>query len=86
MPRLKVKERAESLGLNMSQLQVQSGLSMGAIRRYWYNSSDGKEGGKPLKVVYLEQLAAVAHVLGVSSGDLIEDKETGNSLPQRLAA
>lgn len=37
MPRLKVREIAEAQGLNMSQLQRKSGVTMPSVRRYWYN-------------------------------------------------
>ena len=65
--RLRVKELAEARGLNMSQLQRRSGLTMGMIRRYWYN--EGKE--RQLDGVSLSALAKIAHVLGVQPGELI---------------
>ncbi len=65
--RLRVKELAEARGLNISQLQRQSGLTMGMVRRYWYN--EGKEG--QLDGVSLSALHKIASVLGVQVGELI---------------
>ena len=36
MAKLRLNEVAEQKGLNISQLQRKSGLTMGMIRRYWY--------------------------------------------------
>jgi DNA-binding Xre family transcriptional regulator len=68
--RLQVRELAAERGVNMSQLQRQTGLTMGMIRRYWYN--EGK--GQPLDGIQLSALARIADVLGVRSGDLIYDE------------
>lgn len=35
--KLRINEVAQNLGLNMSQVQRQSGLTMTKVRRYWYN-------------------------------------------------
>ena len=67
MPRLRLKELAEERGLNISQLQRQSGLDMGMVRRYWYN--EGTKG--PLHEINLIALGKLAQVLGVRPGDLI---------------
>lgn len=75
MPRLKVREIAESQGLNMSQLQRRSGVTMPSVRRYWYNTKDGKVEGRPLSEVNLVVLAAIAGVLGVKSRDLFTDED-----------
>jgi transcriptional regulator with XRE-family HTH domain len=75
MVALKVRDIAEQQGLTMYALQQRAGVSMGAIRRYWYSSADGKEHGRPLRVVYLEQLGAVAEALGVQPGDLLRTTE-----------
>lgn len=80
MPRTRVREIAESQGLSMYMLQKRSGVSMGTVRRYWYNTSNGRDTGPELKVVALDQLGSVAKVLGVSAGDLLEDTE-GNNVP-----
>lgn len=74
MPRLQLKELAEARGLNISQLQRQSGLDMGMIRRYWYN--EGTKG--PLNEINLIALGKLAEVLGVHPGELI-DAEDGTS-------
>lgn len=76
MARLRIKETAEAIGLNMSQLQVKSGLSMGVIRRlgvirrYWYNTANGLAGGDPLEMISLEHIHAIADVLQVHPGQL----------------
>jgi transcriptional regulator with XRE-family HTH domain len=68
MIRLRVKELAEARGLNISQLQRQSGLDLGMVRRYWYN--EGTRG--PLSEVNLIALGKLAEVLGVHPGELID--------------
>ena len=75
MPQLKVKELAEARGYNMSRLQRESGVTMPSVRRYWYNTRDGKNEGEPLKEVDLAVLAAIARVLGVKSRDLLSDED-----------
>ena len=35
--RVRLKEIAESKGLNMPQIQRRSGLTMMLVRRYWHN-------------------------------------------------
>ena len=75
--RLRVKDLAEERGLNMSQLQRQTGLTMGMIRRYWYNQ--GKEG--QLDGVSLSALNKIAQVLGVQPGELIEASGEVRSRP-----
>ncbi len=67
MTRLRLKELAEARGLNISQLQRQSGLEMGMVRRYWYN--EGTRG--PLHEVNLIALTKLAQVLGVHPRELI---------------
>jgi DNA-binding Xre family transcriptional regulator len=71
MARLRVREVAESRGLNMSQLQRASRLTMNMIRRYWYNTADGKAEGPPLAAVYLDALDNLAEALDVEPGELI---------------
>ncbi len=84
MARLRLKELAEERGFNISQMQRQSGLDMGMVRRYWYNQ--GRTG--PLNEVNLEALAKLAQVLGVKPGDLLTDEETeqGQYVPGFAAA
>jgi transcriptional regulator with XRE-family HTH domain len=62
MARLQLRELAESRGLNMSQVQRQTGLSMGQVRRYWYNDTT---------LVALDALSALAKLLNVTPGDLL---------------
>lgn len=66
--RLRLKELAEARGLNMSQVQRQSGLTMMLVRRYWYNA--GKNG--PLEAVNLAAIDALSKTLRVQPGDLFE--------------
>ncbi len=70
MPLL-IKQIAESRGINMSQLQRRTGLTMGQIRRYWHN--EGKEG--QLDGVSLEALERIAKELQVLPSDLIGPAE-----------
>ncbi len=66
MARLKLREIAEGQGLNMSQLQRKSGLTMGMIRRYWRNETTE---------VSLEALDKLAELLGVGPGELLTDED-----------
>lgn len=75
MPQLKVRELAEAQNLNMSQLQRKSGVTMPSVRRYWYNTRDGKSEGEPLIEVNLAVLAAIAHALGVKTRDLFSEED-----------
>ena len=70
MARLRIKEIAEAKGWNMSQLSRESKQTMGLIRRYWYNQGFQKD---RLDEVRLSALEAIAKVLGVSIGELIEE-------------
>ena len=70
--RLRVRELAEARNLNMNRLAIQAGLSAPVMRRYWYSSSDGRNGGPPLTEVSLNFLVQIADVLGVEPGDLLE--------------
>lgn len=85
MPRLRLKELAEERGFNISQLQRQTGLDMGMVRRYWYN--EGTKG--PLNEVNLIALGKLARVLGVYAGDLIDpngEEAEGILIPALAAA
>ena len=64
MVRLIIKELAEAKGLNRSQLQLKSGVTLPLLTRYWNNRTES---------VTLDALARIARVLGVKSGDLIID-------------
>ncbi len=79
MPRLRVRELAEERGLNISQLQRQTGLDMGMVRRYWYN--EGTKG--PLHEINLIALGKLAQVLGVHPGELIDPN--GERTEERLS-
>ena len=76
MAKLKVRQVAESQGMNMSQLQKQARVGMQSVRRYWYNSRDGSADGRPLKEVDLAVLTAIAQALGVGINTLFEDEKT----------
>jgi transcriptional regulator with XRE-family HTH domain len=80
--RLRLKDLAEERGLNISQLQRQSGLDMGMVRRYWYN--EGRNG--PLTEVNLVALAKLAHVLGVRPSELLDEEHRPNKYRPALAA
>ncbi len=65
MARLRLRELAEDRGLNMSQVQRQSGLTMGMVRRYWYNE---------VREVSLDALDKLAALLGVEPGELLSEE------------
>jgi hypothetical protein len=75
MTKLRVQEVAQSQGLNMSQLQKKAGVTMPSVRRYWYNTRDGKAIGEPLREVDLVVLSAIAAALGVEARDLLVNGE-----------
>lgn len=77
MARLQVRDLAEKRGLNMSQLQRESRLTMNMVRRYWYNTADGKEQGEPLSEVSLQALDVLADLFGVEPGDLFTRDRRG---------
>ena len=83
MVRLRLKELAEARGLNISQLQRQSGLDMGMVRRYWYNQGRSKE---PLTEVNLVALAKLANVLGVRPHELLDEEQPANKYSPALIA
>lgn len=62
MLRLQLRELAEARGLNISQVQRQTGLDMGLVRRYWYNESGE---------VRLAALDTLATLLDVDPGELL---------------
>jgi transcriptional regulator with XRE-family HTH domain len=70
--RVRLKEIAESKGLNMSQIQRRSGLTMMQIRRYWHNK--GKHGA--LEQVSLPAIGALSRVLEVEPGELLGRENT----------
>lgn len=72
MARLRLRELAEARGYNMSTLSRDSRLTLNMVRRYWYNSANGLEGGPQLTEVSLPALDALADVLGLHPRELIE--------------
>ncbi len=72
MARLRLRELAEARGFNMSSLSRESKLTLNMVRRYWYNTATGLENGPPLTEVSLPALDALADVLNVAPGDIIE--------------
>ncbi len=75
MARLRLRQIAEARNFNMSSLSRESRLTLNMVRRYWYNTANGLEDGPPLTEVSLPALDALAAVLGVKPGDLIERSE-----------
>jgi transcriptional regulator with XRE-family HTH domain len=61
-----VQEFAEQKGLNISSLSRQADITLSAARRYWYGTSEGAPGGKPLRDISLDVLEKIARVLGIS--------------------
>jgi DNA-binding Xre family transcriptional regulator len=62
MIRLKIKEIAEAKGLNRSQLQIKSGVTLPLLNRYWNNRTQS---------VTLDALERIARALDVEPGDLL---------------
>lgn len=70
MIRIRLAEIAASKNKNMSQIQRESGLTMGIVRRYWFNESES---------VKLEAIESLCKVLGVEVGDmLVIDRDKAN--------
>jgi DNA-binding Xre family transcriptional regulator len=57
---------AESQGKNMSQIQRESGLTMGMIRRYWNNQTAD---------VRLSSIETLCHLLNVDVCDMLAMNE-----------
>lgn len=66
MLRLKVKELAESRGLNRNQLQLKSGVTLALLNRYWNNQTTE---------VRLDALEKIARALDVEPGELLMSGE-----------
>ncbi len=64
MARINIRHLAEAKGLNITTLAEAAGIAYTTAHKLWH--------GQTLRVD-LENLAAVARVLGVRTGDLIED-------------
>lgn len=60
---IRLKELAEAKDLNQSQVQRQTGLTMGLVRRYWLNKTE------ELKLSAIEKLCIL---LDCEPGDLIK--------------
>jgi DNA-binding Xre family transcriptional regulator len=60
--RLRVKEMAEERGMNRSQLQLKSGVTLPLLNRYWHNNTTE---------IKLDALEKIARALGVRAGDLL---------------
>ncbi len=83
--RLRLREVAEAQGFNMSLLQRQSGLTMGVVRRYWYNTANGLAEGEPLEMVSLQHINRLAEVLKVRPGELLEEETDEEMFSPALA-
>ena len=70
----------------MSQLQRQSGLTMGVIRRYWYNTANGLADGASLEMVSLQHINRLAEVLHAKPGELLTEDAEGNYAPGLMLA
>lgn len=63
MIEIRLKELAEAKGIRQSQIQRQTGLTMGVVRRYWFNET------KEIQLASLDKLCAL---LDCEPGDLIK--------------
>ncbi len=64
MVRLRVKELAEERGFNMSSLSRAANISFNTVKRIYRD---------PYRSTSTETLERIAKVLGVPTGDLLED-------------
>ena len=69
MATIQLQELAKARGLNLSQVQRRTGLTMGAVRRYWRNE---------VTSVRLDALDKLAALLGVEPGELIGRGQPGH--------
>jgi DNA-binding Xre family transcriptional regulator len=67
--KLRLREIAESKNITISALQRNTGLTMGLIRRYWYNETSS---------IKLEALGVIATYLRVKPDDLITEIKNEN--------
>jgi DNA-binding Xre family transcriptional regulator len=63
--RLRIRELAEKRGFNISSLSRKADVSQNTIRRLWHD---------PYRHVDISVLERIAKVLGVATGDLLEDE------------
>ncbi len=73
MVRLRVKELAEARGLNMNQVSRRTGLTLGMVRRYWYNET---------VEVRLDAIHAIAQLLDVQPGELFVPVSEDDTQPK----
>ena len=69
--KIRLRELAEAQGLNISQVQRRSGLTMTLVRRYWRNETTS---------VTLEALEVLSNLLRIAPGDLLERGGTDSEL------
>lgn len=62
MIRIRLAEIAKERGKNMSQVQRETGLTMGMVRRYWNSDTES------VKLDAIEQLCSL---LGVEVGEML---------------
>ena len=72
MIEIRLKELAEAKKMNISQVQRQSGLTMGLVRRYWYNETE------EIKLAALDSLCML---LQCAPGDLIKQPQHPTQQP-----
>lgn len=93
MSRLRVQAIAKRRGVTQTALHLEvnkrmpnepTPVAMGTIRRYWFGTKDGKEGGPPIKSVDLDLLEAIAETLGVEVCDLLAPAEEKSPGPLTL--
>ena len=75
MLKLLVKEMAEKRGLNRSQLQLKSGVTLPLLTRYWNNTTSE---------VRLDALEKIARALDVKPGELIIIDEAAGSAAREV--
>ena len=68
--KLRLQEVATQQGLNLSQVQSRSGLTMTMLRRYWYNQTN---------TVSLHALETLCALLHVSPGELLVREEQAHA-------
>jgi DNA-binding Xre family transcriptional regulator len=66
MAKLRINEVAQERGINQSQLQIKSGVTLPLLSRYWRNRTDS---------VNLDAIEKIARALGVKPGELIVPDE-----------
>jgi len=72
--KLRLQELAQARGLNLSQVQRRSGLTLAMVRRYWRNETSE---------VSLKALDALSALLQVAPGDLFTKVEEASVVTER---